>query len=113
MYWRGYPNGWRKWCSRYGRNHRIFITMRTNMTRTLFSLPILAPIISVPAIAQTVAPHYPAPYTCTRNLYVSTSGADGGGCGTSQANACASIQGANNNIALQGGDCVHVAAGTY
>jgi hypothetical protein len=56
---------------------------------------------------------YPAPYTCSRNFYVATTGSDSAGCGTSQANACASIQGANNNIALQGGDCVNVAAGTY
>jgi hypothetical protein len=56
---------------------------------------------------------YSAPYTCSRNFYVATTGSDSAGCGTSQANACASIQGANNNIALQGGDCVNVAAGTY
>src|SRR5262245_24477239 len=56
---------------------------------------------------------YPAPYTCSRNFYVATTGSDSAGCGTSQANACASIQGANNKIALQGGDCVNVAAGTY
>src|SRR5262245_26084334 len=56
---------------------------------------------------------YPAPYTCSRNFYVATTGSDSAGCGASQANACASIQGANNNIALQGGDCVNIAAGTY
>lgn len=56
---------------------------------------------------------YPAPYVCNRNFYVATTGSDVGGCGTSQANACASIQGANNNIALQAGDCVNVAPGVY
>jgi parallel beta-helix repeat protein len=56
---------------------------------------------------------YPAPYSCTRNFYVATTGTDATGCGTSQANACATIQGANNNIALQAGDCVNVGAGTY
>src|SRR5262245_57616223 len=76
----------------------------------------IASFLSAIVVATYFCGHasaYPVPYTCSRNFYVATTGSDSAGCGTSQANACASIQGANNNIALQGGDCVHVAAGTY
>lgn len=67
----------------------------------------------------TGGPRYPAPYTCSRNFYVSTAGVDQAGCGgtgsavVTGAATCASIQGANNNIALQAGDCVNVGPGTY
>jgi hypothetical protein len=69
-------------------------------------LLLLAVLVSTPALS------YPAPYTCTRNFYVATTGVDNATCGSSTA-PCATIQGANNNIALTAGDCVNVAAGTY
>ena len=59
--------------------------------------------------------HYPNPLTCTRNFYVRPAGTDVAGCGTANtdAAACKTMQGADANIALTGGDCVNFAAGTY
>ena len=77
-------------------------------------MPMLAFIVWL--LATITASAYPAPYTCNRNFFVGPPGgtgvADGAGCGGT-GNPCATIAGANGNIALQGGDCVHVAAGTY
>src|ERR1700730_14327191 len=77
------------------------------MVKSLW-LAVVAALLGMtsPAVA------YPAPYTCTRNFYVATTGSDAGGCG-SVGSPCASLQGANDNIALTGGDCVNVGPGTY
>src|SRR5215469_16468197 len=82
------------------------------MMRAILSLFLLA-------IATGAAVAYPAPYTCTRNFFVTTTGSDIATCGTA-GSPCGSIQGANNATSiggtggtLQGGDCVNVAAGTY
>lgn len=72
----------------------------------LHLLALLAVLFSTPALSV------PAPIACVRNFYVATTGADSPSCGA-QSSPCATIQGANDNIALQGGDCVNVAAGTY
>src|SRR5438874_1926687 len=74
-------------------------------------LVLLSALFSTSALSSPPA-KYPAPYTCTRNFYVATNGVDNGSCG-SVGSPCASMQGANDNIALQGGDCVNFAAGTY
>lgn len=53
-----------------------------------------------------------ATYTCVRNFYVAVDGINASGRGT-QAFPWATMQYANNNGGLTGGDCVHVKAGTY
>jgi hypothetical protein len=47
-------------------------------------LPLLAVLFCTPALP------YPAPYTCTRNFYVATTGVDNASCGSS-ASPCATI----------------------
>jgi hypothetical protein len=85
--------------------HKVFIS-------AIFGAVILAG-------GDDLAQAYPAPYTCSRNFYVSTSGRDTSACGAT-GSPCATIQGANDALSigstgtrLQGGDCVNVAAGTY
>jgi hypothetical protein len=78
------------------------------MMKWLLSLAITA-ALSGAALASPG--QYPAPYTCTRNFYVATGGTNNGSC--SQATPCDSMQTANNNLSLQGGDCVNFAAGVY
>jgi large repetitive protein len=75
--------------------------------------------LSLMLAGASAALAFPAPYTCTRNFYVATSGADSATCGA-VGSPCASIPGANNatsiggtGTVLQAGDCVNVAAGTY
>jgi parallel beta-helix repeat protein len=53
-----------------------------------------------------------ATYTCVRNFYVAVDGINASGRGT-QAFPWATMQYANNNGGLTGGDCVHVKAGIY
>jgi hypothetical protein len=96
----------------YTRTRNFYVAIN-GMVRIVTTLLMLA-VAAGQAHATPAAPsQWPAPYTCLRNFYVTTSGSDANNCTNNTTQACASIQGATNNVALTGGDCVNVGPGTY
>jgi hypothetical protein len=88
--------------------------------RISFGAALGAILFAGQAFATPMAPStWPAPYACTRNFFVSTTGSGAANCG-SAGTPCGSLQNANDatsigntGTTLTGGDCVNVAAGTY